>query len=89
MNVDIEFFSENPMDNVLSCMKFAFQKVIFFGFTQEDMDRAATSTVAAFLKSKNMNVEQIDFVALPEGKLEVIWNRYHLHEEKYTYFYIL
>lgn len=72
MNVDIEFFSENPMDNVLSCMKFVFQKVIFFGFTQEDMDRAATSTVAAFLKSKNINVEQIDFVALPEGKLDVI-----------------
>lgn len=72
MNVDIEFFSENPMDNVLSCMKFVFQKVIFFGFTQEDMDRAATSTVAAFLKSKSINVEQIDFVALPEGKLDVI-----------------
>lgn len=72
MNVDIEFFSDNPMDNVLSCMKFAFEKVIFFGYTQEDMDRAATSTVAAFLKSKNINVEQIAFVALPEGKLEVI-----------------
>ena len=72
MNVDIEFFSENPMDNVLSCMKFVFQKVIFFGYTQEDMDRAATSTVAAFLKSQNINVKQIAFVALPEGKLEVI-----------------
>lgn len=69
MNVDIEFFSDDPMDNVLACTKFQFDKVIFLGYVEEDMDRVAKSTVAAFLKSEEIGVQQIDFVAMPEGDL--------------------
>lgn len=75
MNVDIEFFDENPMDNVLSCMKFCFSKVIFLGYAEEDMDRAAKSTVTAFLKSKKIGVKEIEFVPLPEGDLDAIENK--------------
>lgn len=72
MNVDIEFFSDDPMDNVLSCLKFDFPKVIFLGYAEEDMDRAAKSTVAAFLKSEKIGVKSLEFIALPEGKLDKI-----------------
>lgn len=72
MNVDIEFFSENPMDNVLACLKFAFSKVIFLGYTTEAMDKAAKSTVAAFLSSPAIGVKDIQFISLPEGKLEEV-----------------
>ena len=72
MNVDIEFFSDDPMDNVLACTKFQFDKVIFLGYVEEDMDRVAKSTVAAFLKSEKIGVQQIDFVAMPEGDLNGI-----------------
>ena len=72
MNVDIEFFDEDPMSNILSCTKFSFSKVIFLGYVEEDMDRVATSTVAAFLKSPEIGVEEIEFVAVPEGRLDDI-----------------
>ena len=72
MNVDIEFFDEDPMSNILSCAKFSFSKVIFLGYVEEDMDRVATSTVAAFLKSPEIGVEEIEFVAVPEGRLDDI-----------------
>lgn len=72
MNVDIEFFDEDPMSNVLACLKFAFSKVIFLGYVEEDMDKVAESTVTAFLKSPKIGVEEIEFVAVPEGRLDDI-----------------
>lgn len=72
MNVDIEFFDKDPMSNILSCTKFSFSKVIFLGYVEEDMDRVATSTVAAFLKSPEIGVEEIEFVAVQEGRLDDI-----------------
>ncbi|ORU00270.1 hypothetical protein D081_1364 [Anaerovibrio sp. JC8] len=72
MNVDIEFFSDDPMDNVLACTKFQFDKVIFLGYAEEDMDRAAKSTVAAFLKKEEIGVKELEFVPLPEGRLDDI-----------------
>lgn len=66
MFVDIELFSEDPLDNVVPCLKFQFDKVIFFGYAEEQMDEVARKTVERFLKSPRVGVKEIQFVQLSD-----------------------
>lgn len=47
MNINIEFFDEEPIENLITCMKFIVDKVIFFGhsdiMTQERMNATRKS----------------------------------------------
>lgn len=75
MNICIEFFDEDPLGNIMSCLKFKFDKVIFLGYTNEDMDKYATNMVVDFLKSERVGVKSLQFIPLPEGEYENIRNK--------------
>ena len=70
MFVDIEFFGEDPIDNVISCLKFKFDKVIFLGYAKEDMDFVAKETVERFLQSAKVGLQNIQFIAIPSPEYQ-------------------
>ena len=50
MNVEFEFLSEEPLENVVTCMNYRMDKAVFFGF-HDIVERRKAST-EAFLKKK-------------------------------------
>lgn len=72
MFVDIEFFGEDPIDNIISCLKFRFDKVIFLGYADEAMDCVARETVERFLRSERIGVAEVQFVKLPSVHYEEV-----------------
>lgn len=75
MLVDIEFFCEDPLDNVLSCLKIKFDKVIFVGYKNEDMDTVARENVRQLLMSPKINVKEVEYIVVPERDMQGIRNR--------------
>ncbi len=67
MFVDVELFSADPLDNVIACLKFRFDKVIFFGDATESMDAVACATVQRFLQSERIGVQEVQFVQLTDS----------------------
>ena len=49
MNVNFEFLGEEPLDNVITCLDYRFDKVVFFGY-EEQMQRQK-KTLPTFLNS--------------------------------------
>ena len=75
MFVGIEMFSEDPMDNVISCLKFKFDKIIFLGYSNEAMDLTGKDTTRRFLQSSKIGVHDIQFIVLPEAGFEEVENK--------------
>lgn len=75
MFVDIEFFGEDPIDNIISCLKFKFDKVIFLGYIDEAMDRVARETVDRFLRSEKVGIKDVRFVEMPSAEYEQVQER--------------
>lgn len=63
MFIGIEFFSENPLDNVISSLKFKYDKVVFYGY-KDAMDQIAIKTVDNFLKSERVGIKSTEYIEL-------------------------
>ena len=69
MNVNFEFLGNEPIENVITCMNFKIDKVVYFGY-REVIEQYRQMTVR-FLK-KYCEVEQVGFVVLPEDDLQEV-----------------
>ena len=69
MIVNIEFLSEEPIENMMTSMHFAVDKTIFFGY--EEIVESKKKVTERFLK-KYCGVKDVEFCALPENRLETI-----------------
>ncbi len=68
MNVDIEFFSEDALENIATCLDYAIDKVIFVGY-HEPMNTARKRNFAGLLKNI-LNMENVEFVEVEEYDLD-------------------
>lgn len=64
MNILFEFFDKEPLENVVTCLKYRFDKVVFFGFDSE-MDEYEKNTLEKNLMTL-CNVKEVVFKALSE-----------------------
>ena len=69
MKVNVEFLSSEPLNNVITCMRYEMDKVLFFGY--EDKIERMQKVTESFLK-KYCGVRETEFVALPEGDFDGI-----------------
>ncbi|MBQ8040269.1 MAG: DUF1887 family protein [Lachnospiraceae bacterium] len=82
MNINIEFFDEEPMENLITCMNFKMDKVIFFGHsdimtperikaTQKSLRNICGITNAEFFEVSQKNLYKIVELMEREIKKEV------------------
>ena len=64
MNINVEFLSSEPLNNVITCMRYKVDKVLFFGY--EDKIAKMRNMTESFLK-KHCGIQKVEFVSLPEG----------------------
>ena len=69
MKVNVEFLSSEPLNNVITCMRYEMDKVLFFGY--EDKIERMQKVTESFLK-KYCGVKETEFVSLPEGDFDGI-----------------
>lgn len=60
MNVDIEFFSDDALENIVTCLNYHIDKVIFVGY-KEPMDSARCRNFAGLIKNV-LNIKYVDFI---------------------------
>ncbi|MBQ7774590.1 MAG: DUF1887 family protein [Lachnospiraceae bacterium] len=67
MNINIEFFDEEPIENLITCMNFKMDKVLFFGHS----DIMTKEKIAATRKSlKNIcNITEVEFFEVSQKNL--------------------
>lgn len=75
MFVDIELFSDNPVDNVISSLKFKFDKVIFLSSPDETIEKVSRETISRFLKSDRVGVSEVNFINIIDADYEEIKER--------------
>lgn len=66
MNVNFEFLGREMFDNVITCVHYRFDKVVFFGYRAELMEQKAV--LESFLR-KNCGVQTVKFVELPDENM--------------------
>jgi hypothetical protein len=71
MTVVFEFLGSEPIENVITCMNFAVDKVIYFGY-HEIIQEQRKKTVD-FL-NEYCNVQEIEFYSLSHDNLQSILN---------------
>ena len=69
MNVIFEFLSEEPLDNVITCMRFAVDKAIFIGY--HDTIEKQKHTTKDFLMNE-CGVQEVVFHALSQDDLQSV-----------------
>ena len=69
MVVNFEFLSMEPMNNVITCLHYKVDKVVFFGY--EQMVREMREITGDFLIS-HCGVSETEFIVLPEGDFSKI-----------------
>ena len=67
MTVNFEFLGEEPLDNVVTCLDYRFDKVVFFCYEEQKAKQGAN--IFKFLK-KYCNVQEIHFCIVSQGKLD-------------------
>lgn len=70
MNVDIEFFSEDAIENIATCLDYSIDKVIFIGY-HEPMNTARTRNFAGLIKNI-IGIDHIEFVEVISHDLDDI-----------------
>ncbi len=70
MNVDIEFFSEDAIENIATCLDYKIDKVIFIGY-HEPMNTARTRNFAGLIKNI-IGISNIEFIEVIEHDLDDI-----------------
>lgn len=69
MIVNIEFLDKDPIENIITCLNYKVDKVIFFGSEEGIEDKKAATE--RFLK-KYCNVKAVDFYSLSETNLDEV-----------------
>ncbi|MBR0090097.1 MAG: hypothetical protein IJP92_00125 [Lachnospiraceae bacterium] len=69
MNVDFEFLSEQPIENVITCLNFRFDKVVFFGYT--DTVRKMKKQTRDFLTG-HCGVSEVLFFQMKQHDLQQV-----------------
>lgn len=69
MNTNIEFLGSEPIENVITCMKYKMDKTIFFGYT-ETIDKMKKQT-ERFLK-KYCLVKEVVFIPVSQKNLQSV-----------------
>ena len=69
MLVNIEFFDEDPIENVITSLNYRVDKTIFFGY--RDVMEKKKKDVACFLE-KYCKVKEFEFYELDESNLRTI-----------------
>ncbi|MBQ2745807.1 MAG: DUF1887 family protein [Lachnospiraceae bacterium] len=68
MNVDIEFFSDDALENIATCLDYSIDKVIFVGY-HEPMNTAIKRNFAGLLKNI-LHMEHVEFVEVSQYDLD-------------------
>lgn len=68
MNVDIEFFSDDALENIATCLDYNIDKLIFVGY-HEPMDTARKRNLNGLLKNI-LAIEHVEFVEVLEHNLD-------------------
>ena len=67
MNVNIEFFDSEPLENLITCLNFKMDKVIFFGHSDTMTDDRVKDTRRAL---KNIcNITNVEFITVSQKSL--------------------
>ena len=69
MITNIEFLGEEPIENVITCMHYKMDKVIFFGY--QDVIQVQKTRTAHFLGTY-CGVQEVVYQALPENALQTV-----------------
>jgi len=72
MLVNVEFFDEDPIENVITSLNYKIDKTIFFGYS--NIPEKKKEDVSSFLK-KICHVKEVDFYELEESNLAGIMDR--------------
>ena len=67
MNVNFEFLDEEPIENIITCLNYRFDKVVFFGY-MENINKSKAS-LTNFLQNV-CDVKEVEFWPLSEKKLD-------------------
>jgi len=70
MNIDIEFFDDEPIENLITCMNFKMDKVIYFGY-ESDMTTEKCNITKKSLK-KICDIENVEFKIVDKNNLDKI-----------------
>lgn len=67
MNVNFEFLSEEPIENIITCMHYRIDKVVFFGY-QQTIERQ--KDILEHFLMFHCNVKTVNFLALSQQNLQ-------------------
>ena len=67
MNIDIEFFSEDALENIATCLDYNMDKIIFMGYS-EPMNTARVRNLSGLIKNV-IGINEIDFVEVEKQDL--------------------
>ena len=70
MKVDIEFFSCEPVDNLIACLNYKVDKIIIFGY-EKDMSASICRNICQVINQK-LKLKEIDFVTVNQFELKDI-----------------
>ncbi len=70
MNVDIEFFSEDAIENIATCLEYKIDKIVFIGY-HEPMNTARTRNFAGLIKNI-IGVQFVEFIEVSHHDLDDI-----------------
>ena len=73
MNVDIEFFSDDALENIATCLEYSIDKIIYIGY-EEPMGTARRRNLAGLLKNV-IGIEYVDFVQVERRDLSDIMDK--------------
>ena len=79
MIVNIEFLDVEPIENVITCLNYKVDKVVFFGY--EDVIAQRGESTALFLK-KHCDVSEVEFYTMSETNLDEVMEEMSLVIEK-------
>lgn len=68
MNIDIEFFSDDALENIATCLDYNIDKVIFVGY-HEPMNTARKRNFAGLIKNI-LDIDNVEFVEVEEHNLD-------------------
>jgi len=68
MNTVIEFFDEDPIENLITCINYGFDRVFYFGH-KDSMTQERVQTTRDSLK-RICNITDVSFIELSQKKLD-------------------
>ena len=69
MDVIFEFLGKEPIENVITCMNYQIDKVVYFGY--QDMINNFQYSMEKFLKTY-CAVKNVEFCPMPKNDLQIV-----------------